>query len=143
MCALKTDHNPGLLKSVLTDKCPRCRKGNLFVHRNPYRLATTMQMPEHCAVCGQKFELQTGFYFGTGYVSFALTVLFSMASAAMWWLLVGMGTHDNRVIWWLVINAGLLIILQPPLQRLSRSLWIAFFVRYDPHRAATAQQPAH
>ncbi len=88
-------------------------------------------MPDACPVCGQKFELQTGFYFGTGFVSYGLTVLFSGITFILWWFTVGMSVRDNRIWWWLGLNAALLILLQPPIQRLARSVWIAFFVRYD------------
>ncbi len=123
--------SPGLLSSVITNKCPHCRRGNLFVTANPYDLRSTMRMPEVCPVCGQKFELQTGFYFGTGFVSYGLTVFFSGLTFIMWWFTIGMSVKDNRVFWWLGVNAALLIVLQPPIQRLARSIWIAFFVRYD------------
>jgi hypothetical protein len=120
-----------LLSSIAANKCPHCRQGNLFISRNPYDLRTTMRMPESCPVCGQKFELQTGFYFGTGFVSYGLTVLFSGITFAIWWFTIGMAVKDNRVLWWLGLNAALLILLQPPIQRLARSVWIAMFVRYD------------
>ncbi len=129
---MNTEHtNQGLLWSVATNKCPHCRQGNLFINTNPYDLRSTMQMPEVCPVCGQQFELQTGFYFGTGFVSYGLTVLFSGITFAIWWFTVGMSVRDNRIWWWLGLNAGLLLLLQPPIQRLARSVWIAFFVRYD------------
>ena len=125
------DQSHGLLWSIATNKCPHCRKGNLFLNPNPYDLRTTMQMPETCPVCGQKFELQTGFYFGTGFVSYGITVLFSGITFALWWFGIGMSVKDNRIWWWLGINAALLILLQPPIQRLARSAWIALFVGYQ------------
>ena len=130
---MNTEHaNPGLLWSVATNKCPHCRQGNLFINPNPYNFRSTMKMPETCPVCGQKYELQTGFYFGTGFVSYGLTVLFSGITFVIWWFTLGMSVKDNRVLWWLGLNAALLLLLQPPIQRLARSVWIAFFVRYDP-----------
>ena len=131
MCAEKSGARPNVLMSILTNRCPRCRTGRLFLDRNPYHLSRTMQMPEACPVCGQKFELQTGFYFGTGFVSYGLTVFLSGLTFIAWWFTIGMSAHDNRVMWWLAANAGLLILLQPLFQRLSRSVWIAIFVRYD------------
>lgn len=124
--------DPGILWSIFTNRCPHCRHGRLFLDPNPYHLKRTMKMPEHCTVCGQKLELQTGFYFGTGFVSYGLTVFFSIITFIIWWFTIGMSAHDNRVYWWLVANAVILIILQPVIQRLSRSLWITVFVRYDP-----------
>ncbi len=127
-----SNNTPGLLQSVLTNKCPHCRKGRLFTDPNPYNLKSTMDMPEHCPVCGQPFELQTGFYFGTGYVSYFVSLLIIFASFIAWFFTIGFSLHDNRLYWWLGSMSVLLIALQPLLQRLCRSIWIAFFVHYDP-----------
>src|SRR4051812_28986999 len=108
-----TRSNPGLLWSVITNRCPHCRKGKLFSDPNPYDLKSTMQMPDACPVCGQKFELQTGFYFGTGFISYGLTVFFSGVTFVVWWFTVGMSVKDDRIWWWLGLNAALLILLQP------------------------------
>ncbi len=92
-----------------------------------------MRMPERCPVCGQAFELQTGFYFGTGYVSYFLSVLIILVTAALWFFTIGFSLTDNRLYWYLVSISSLLLMTQPVLQRLCRSVWIAFFVRYDPN----------
>jgi hypothetical protein len=39
--------------------------------------------------------------------------------------------NDKRFFWWIGANAILLILLQPPLMRLSRTVWLSFFVRYS------------
>ena len=131
MCAEHNHSNRGLISSMLTNRCPRCREGKLFTQPNPYNFGKMMDMPEHCPVCGQKYELQTGFYFGTGYVGYALSVFFSVATIIIWNLTLGISIKDNSIFWWLGVNAALLLLLQPVLQRLSRSIWIAFFVRFD------------
>jgi hypothetical protein len=118
--------------SVLKDRCPRCRRGPLFVVGNPYRLKTTTKMHQHCPVCGQPTEIEVGFYYGTGYVSYALTVALSVATFIAWWVIIGISINDNSVYWWLTINSILLVLLQPWLMRISRSLWISWFVKYDP-----------
>jgi len=125
---------PGLLWSVLANRCPHCRKGKLFSDPNPYHLKNTMKMPEHCPECGQPFELQTGFYFGTGYVSYFVSLFIIILSFIAWYFTIGFALHDNRIYWWLGSMSVLLIVLQPVLQRLCRSIWIAFFVRYDAGR---------
>lgn len=89
-------------------------------------------MHDHCPECGQPFELEVGFWYGTGYVSYALTVAMSIATLIIWWLTIGMSTEDNRFFWWLGINSFLLIALQPWIMRLSRVIYLYFFVRYDP-----------
>ncbi len=90
-------------------------------------------MNKNCLVCNQPTEIEVGFYYGTGYVSYALTVAISVASLVAWLVLIGMSTTDNRFFYWLGFNAILLILLQPWLMRLSRSIWISWFVKYDPH----------
>lgn len=130
MCATKTKKR-GLLTSVLTNRCPRCREGKLFTDPNPYHLKTTMRMPERCPVCGQPYELETGFYFGTGYVSYGISIFLTAVFFVIWFFTLGISIKDNSIFWWLGVNSALLIILQPVLQRWSRSIWIACFVRYD------------
>ncbi|MBN8879719.1 MAG: hypothetical protein J0I32_19395 [Sphingobacteriales bacterium] len=88
-------------------------------------------MNRTCTVCGQPTEIEVGFYYGTSYVSYALTIALSVASLIVWWVFIGLSVNDNRFFYWMGINAVFLIILQPWLMRLSRSLWISWFVRYD------------
>ena len=90
-----------------------------------------MKMHEHCPVCGQATDLEVGFYYGTGYVSYGLTIGLSVITFFAWWALIGLSVNDNRIFWWLGCNTVLLIILQPPLMRFSRSLWLSWFVKYD------------
>ena len=122
----------GYLSSALQCRCPRCREGRLF--QNPFRFTFNgnMEMNKTCKVCGQPTEIEVGFYYGTGYVSYGLTVAITVITLVAWWILIGFSTEDNRFFWWMGTNALLLLILQPLLMRLSRSLWISWFVSYDP-----------
>jgi len=138
MCAVNTvnaqhsHHKPALLGSVLHNKCSRCRRGDLYVGHNPYNLKTFMQMNEHCPVCGQRFEIEPGFWYGTGFVSYALSVAVCVATFIAWKVLIGFSLDDNRLFWWMGLNGLLLVVIQPVLMRLSRTIWLNFFVRYDP-----------
>ncbi len=121
----------GYLWALFNNKCPQCRKGNLFLDKGSYHLKSFMKMHEKCPVCGQATELEQGFYYGTGYVSYALTVAFSLSTFIVWWLLIGISVNDNRIFWWMGTNAILLLLLQPFLMRLSRTFWLAIFVKYN------------
>ncbi|MBC7902340.1 MAG: DUF983 domain-containing protein [Gemmatimonadaceae bacterium] len=136
MCAVKSDDKPGLILSILRYKCPRCRRGNLFQKKNTYDLKNFMKMNERCEVCGQPFEVEVGFYYGTGFVSYGLAVAISGISLVLWALTIGLSLDDNRFFWWMGINALLLVAMQPILMRLSRSLWIAIFVPYSKNWAS-------
>jgi Protein of unknown function (DUF983) len=131
---------PGYLWSVLTMKCPRCRRGPMFKDSNPFRklkLSHIFDMPEHCPECGQRYDLEQGFWYGTGYVSYALAVALSVSTFIAWWVLIGVSTEDNRVFWWLGLNGLLLVLIQPWLMRLSRVIYLYFFVSYDPNYKQT------
>ena len=119
------------LYSVINNKCPRCRKGNLYVSSNAYKLSQLTTMNETCPVCGQPTEIEVGFYYGTGYVSYGITVAFSVATLVAWWVLIGLSLDDNRFFWWMGTNAVLMIIMQPLFMRLSRTLWLSWFVSYE------------
>lgn len=118
--------------SVLSCRCPRCREGKLFQNPVSINLKKNMAMNERCPVCGQVTDIEVGFYYGTGYVSYVVALLISGISFILWWVLIGFSFSDNRFVYWISFNAILLIALQPWLMRFSRSLWISWFVRYDP-----------
>ena len=119
------------LASSLGCYCPRCRQGKLFKYPVTINLKKNMEMHKTCTVCGQPTEIEVGFYYGTSYVSYAMTVGLSVASLVVWWVTIGLSTTDNRFFYWLGFNSLLLILLQPWLMRVSRSLWISWFVKYD------------
>jgi uncharacterized protein (DUF983 family) len=126
------NHKPSYILSVLENRCPRCRTGKIFHSSNAYDLKHTVKMNQTCPVCGQPTEIEVGFYYGTGYVSYAMTVAFSIFTFLAWWILIGFSLDDSRFFWWMGINAVLLIVMQPLFMRLSRSLWLSWFVKYDP-----------
>lgn len=130
---------PNWLVSVCHTHCPRCRRGDMFKETNPYKLKHILDMNDACPVCGQQFDIEVGFYYGTSYVSYAFSVAVSVATFIAWWVLIGFSLNDNRLFWWLGGNALLLVVLQPLFMRLARTLWLNFFVGYD---ADWQQKPA-
>ncbi|MBL0305889.1 MAG: DUF983 domain-containing protein [Chitinophagaceae bacterium] len=124
--------NRGYLASSLGCHCPRCREGKLFKHPVTISFKKNLEMNKQCPVCSQATEIEVGFYYGTSYVSYALTVALSVSTLVAWWVLIGLSTEDNRFFYWMGSNALFLILLQPWIMRVSRSLWISWFVKYDP-----------
>src|SRR4051812_8484294 len=118
-------HAPNIIVSILKNRCPRCRRGKMYKYDNPYDLGKYMKMNERCPVCGQPLDMEPGFYYGTNMVSYALAVLISISTFFLWLILIGFSFHDKRFSWWMGINAVLLVLLQPPLMRLSRTVWIS------------------
>ena len=132
MSAKNLHGKPNLILSLLRCKCTRCRRGDMFQTSNPYKLKSFMKMNERCPVCGQPLDMEPGFYYGTNMISYGLAVLLSVITFFAWWIIIGFSLQDSRFFWWIGFNAVLLIVLQPPLMRLSRAVWLSFFVRYSP-----------
>jgi len=131
---------PNYFWSIFTMRCPRCRKGPMFKDPNPYKklkLSHIFDMHENCPVCNQKYEMEPGFWYGTGYVSYALAVAISATTFVAWLVLIGVSTDDNKVFYWLGFNCLLLVVIQPWLMRLSRVIYLYIFVKYDPHYEET------
>ncbi len=134
---------PNYWWAILTMKCPRCRRGQMFTDSRTYRnlkLSHILGMPDSCQLCHQKFDLEPGFWYGTGYISYALAFAVSVATFIAWVLLIGISINDNRIFGWLIFNAVFLVVLQPWLMRLSRVFYIRFFVKYDDDYEATNPQ---
>lgn len=124
------DVKPSVFR-LLQCKCPRCRRGDMFEYKNPWQLKHTMKMHKECPVCKQPFNLEVGFYYGASYVSYALTIAFSVATFIAWWVIIGISIDDNRVFYWLGFNSLFLLLLQPYFMRVARTGWLAFFIGYD------------
>lgn len=120
------------ISTVMGCRCPRCREGKLF--RNPISIGLKRNMEMHatCTVCGQPTDIEVGFYYGTGYVSYLLALLLTVISFLLWFLLIGFSFKDKRFLLWIISNSVFLLVLQPWLMRFSRSLWLSWFVKYDP-----------
>lgn len=119
---------PNLVMSVLGQRCPRCRTGKMFSCDNPYNLRRIFDMPEHCAHCGQKIELEPGFYYGAMYVSYAVTIAWLVAV----WVLFIVLWQGFSPLQYLMVGIGSMILLQPVFFRLSRAIWLHMFVNYKP-----------
>ncbi|SHL37807.1 Protein of unknown function [Chitinophaga jiangningensis] len=122
----------GFIPAILKNECPRCRKGKLFRSNNPYDLKRVLDMHDACPVCNQRTELEIGFWYGTGYVSYVLAVTLSVINLTWYWLIFGITWKDNSIFHWLIVNSIILTLSMPFLLRLSRTLYLSFYVSYDP-----------
>lgn len=126
---------PNKFLSMAKKKCPNCRKGDMYCNKSIFPLKGMMDMPEHCPSCGMKYEIEVGFWFGTGYVSYALSVGLIFAIAIVFALTVGFSWKNNSVYWFLGVMIFLMIVLQPFIMRYARVLYLYFFVGYGRGKA--------
>jgi hypothetical protein len=117
---------------MFTCRCPRCREGKLFTHPLSIRMKRNMEMNNQCPVCKQPTDIEVGFYYGTGYISYLICIVFVIISFLVWFLTIGFSFNDNRFLAWIICTCVFLGLIQPWLMRFSRVLWLSFFVKYDP-----------
>lgn len=116
-----------IVYSVVGNKCPRCHTGKVFTSNNPYNPSSAIHMEERCSHCHLKYEAEPGFFYGAMYVSYALTVGYSVLSWLVWWSLGG--GFSLGLMWFIIVSV---VALMPVTFRWSRILWLNFFVRYNP-----------
>jgi hypothetical protein len=121
----------GYFSTVFGCRCPRCREGKLFKYKLTLHFRKNMEMYSYCQVCGQPTDIEVGFYYGTGYVSYVIALLLTVISFLIWLLLIGFSFKDKRFMYWMIFNSVSLLALQPWLMRFSRSLWLSWFVKYE------------
>jgi hypothetical protein len=118
----------GTFRSVLFQKCPRCRQGNmfhrpgLFVYKNP------LDMPEHCSHCGQKFEIEPGFWIGSLWASYPIVV--AIETPFLMLALFAETVRGTALYFTAMVFAFALFF--PLMIRLGRTIWAHVFIRYSP-----------
>lgn len=117
---------PNFLSSILQLKCPKCRQGDLFCNKSSYKYKGFFDMPKKCSECGQDFEIETGFYYGAMYVSYALTIALTVA---VFVALTVLNFFSIEVF--LITDFIVLLVALPYVFRVSRSIWIALMIKYD------------
>lgn len=106
---------------IITEKCPVCGKGHVFAKKGNPLLLQMPVMNKHCKVCGHRFEREPGYFFGSMFVSYAVTV----AEMILFFLLAYQFIDSFITI--IVLIALLSVLLSTFNFRLSRMIWIYMF----------------
>ncbi|MFC3416967.1 DUF983 domain-containing protein [Algoriphagus hitonicola] len=122
-----------ILKSIFGFKYPRCQSGPLFKEGSLLKPASLLQMYKHCPKCNQSYEPEPGFYFGAMFVSYAINTALFIAA----WVALTVIYPDYSLGLLLGILVLVVILGLPLTYRLSRSIWLAIFVRFDPNAGKT------
>lgn len=113
------------LYSILTGTCPRCHQESMYLDKNPYKLSKVYKMHEECSHCGLHYKIEPSFFYGAMYVSYGLGVAFSVAAFIITKAFI---ETSLEVSFYAII--GTLIVFMPVIMRLSRNIWINFFIKY-------------
>lgn len=98
----------------------------MYVAANPYRPGYLFKMHERCSNCGTKFKIEPSFFYGAMYVSYAVGVGFSVIVFLISFLLIGLNLLQS-----FLVIVTMLVLFLPVITRLSRNIWINFFINYD------------
>ncbi len=121
---------PNKYVSMAHMRCPNCREGQMYTNKSVFPLGKMLEMPERCLVCDQKFEIEPGFWYGTGYVSYAISVGMIFCMAVIFALTVGFSWENNSVYVFIGIMIASMVVFQPWIMRYSRVLYLYVFVKY-------------
>ena len=113
---------PSLFEGLLKCNCPQCRQVNLFVHKNPYHLKDMHIMSENCPGCQFNVSQEPGFYWGAMYVSYGLSVGFSIVYFSVFYCFFGWLSDA-----FIITNTVLLILIIPLVFRYARVIWLYLF----------------
>ena len=114
--------------ALLQLRCPRCHQGKMFTY-SALNITKFARMPEQCPMCGQTFEPEPGFYFGSMYITFAFNVATFLVLGVLIYYL--MGNPDTWV--YVTIITGATVVFTPVILRYSRALMLYLFggVQYN------------
>ena len=108
--------------ALLSLRCPRCHQGKLFSY-SALNVSKFALMPEKCPDCGQTFEPEPGFYFGSMYITFAFNVATVLVIGVLLYYL-----FNNPDTWVYVVVVTVVTLLSTPLiLRYSRALMLYLF----------------
>tara|TARA_R110000772_G_scaffold211243_2_gene321880 strand:- start:369 stop:788 length:420 start_codon:yes stop_codon:yes gene_type:complete len=114
------------LYSIITGTCPVCQTGEMYKENNPYKISQLMEMHENCSHCGKKFKIEPSFFFGAMYVSYGVGVAIAVAAFIISFFIFGLDRNYSFLV--IILS---LAILFPLIVRISRNIWINFFVDFN------------
>lgn len=112
--------------SIFTGACPKCHQESMYINKNLYILSETLKMHDHCSYCQTKYKIEPSFFYGSMYVSYAVGIIFAFAAFT-----VSYGILNTSILSSFFAIVGTLIVCLPIILRLSRNIWINFFMSYD------------
>ena len=113
------------LYSILNFKCPRCQEGAFFTEKGSFRLKHITKIHDHCESCNLKYMMEPSFFYGAMYVAYGLSVGISILTFLVTYLLFNFELLTSFVAIVLILIGSATVNL-----RLSRIIWINFFVSY-------------
>lgn len=121
-------HKPALIPSLISNKCPNCRRGKVFIHNSIFPLSNCLTLKDRCDVCRQKLKYEQN---NGGGINYALTMMLFFLNVLWYWPIFGLSYKDNSFFYFLAASIAVVILVQPWLMRLSRMIYLYLYIQYD------------
>ena len=105
-------------QAILHSKCPKCRKGDIFV--NPLVSVSFTETHVNCPNCGVQFEQQPSFWTGAMYIGYG----FSVAICAFCFIFLNVFFEDAPISYYAGTIMPLVVLMIPINFRYSRTIFL-------------------
>ena len=112
--------------AMITGCCPKCHEESMYLDSNPFNVMKIYAMHEKCSHCSQIYKIEPSFFFGAMFVSYGLGVGIGIIT----FLIAFYGFQATLKESFIAIVV-VLILCNTLIIRLSRNIWINFFISYD------------
>lgn len=119
-----------IISSIWNYKCPRCRKGDVYV--KPLDIKQPLNMNEECSCCDLNFHPEPGYFYGAMFISYIWTGFLCLFITGG--LMLGFGWSANAAMGMLIFVMALMYLF---VLRVSRIMYLHLDVRYDASKANT------
>jgi len=121
------------LSAIVHCKCPHCRRGDIFTgSMYGWNIQHTKEI---CSYCGQRIEIEPGYFYAAMYVSYAMNVIEMLLVSLITYLFFGPLTDATFWHYLITIFSGC-FILYPFNYRYSRIILLHVLspnIKYKPY----------
>ncbi len=118
--------NSFILPDILNGKCPKCRRGNIYLNKGVFPLGGSLKTVDHCPDCRQKINVSDN---APG-INYALSVVVYFFGFVLYACIWGITYKDNSFITSFLFSTAIVVLLQPWLMRLSKTIYIYLFTKF-------------
>ena len=120
------------LYSILFNKCHKCHIGSFWGTNNPFKnmFISDKNSCKTCENCSLTYELEIGFWYGSMYISYAISV----AVMLLFWALTSFFFPIINIFNEILIIVIAIMLVSPLNYHVSRLIWINFFIKYIPNK---------
>lgn len=109
--------------NLFRGKCPKCESGKVFKSKGMILFGRMPVMNTTCPNCKHKFEIETGFFFGAMFVSYAMAV-----AEAIGVFLIAFNFTKSALLLVFII-AVVSVLMSFVNLRYSRMIWMYLFTK--------------